>query len=134
MASWAEAWVGRRGAHCAALVEEVALAQLGVELHMPQLPEEADPQAHSALLESLAAEHGRRVRRPRDFDVALMLAVGRRAPGHHAGVAAMIGSRVHVLHRLPGHGAHLHDAGVLRRCGYEIDGWWRLGALEEAMR
>ena len=127
---WAEAWIGREGPHCAALVEEVAAERFGARLALPQFPEEVDPARHSEVLASLAAALGRPVRRPREGDALLMRRIGGRGEGYHAGVCAILRGRVHVLHRLPGRGAHLHDIPMLRRCGYEPAGWYRLHALD----
>ncbi len=120
-AHWAVEWLGPHPGDCAALVRDVQAAEFGREVRLP----DGRPRGRRGLDAALAAgaaEQATPTDRPRDGDLALMRARGRRRSlGHHAGVYCDVRGEPYVLHWLAASGAAtLLRVRRLGRAGLEL--------------
>ncbi len=132
-AHWSDKYLGRpylRGEFdCADLVVEVAQAEFGRAVALPS--HEEGVRARDRQIEQLTGELGRRLSNatgeaPRDGDIALMKAAGRRLSlGHHIGVVAVLPLATCVLHCLAGMGVARHPIDCLAERQLTLTGFYR---------
>lgn len=128
MAHWAEHYVGtafeEASYDCADLVADVMLERFGRTVRLPGRA--AGVRGRDAQVSAAAAQLADPTDDPREGDLVLMRAAGRRSSvGHHVGVFCLIGGRGHVLHARPCLGACLHPLDELGLHALELAGTYR---------
>ena len=119
---WAYAWLGRPydavRHDCATLVEDVLRERFDVALRLPGRA--AGQRGRDAQI-AAAADRAVPVEVPREGDVVLMNAVGRRdGVGQHAGIWCDVAGAAHVLHCVADAGTCLHPLAGLEARGYRV--------------